>query len=244
MSERTLKRRLERVTAELELRSEGYKSKWSDDPVALAKEIKSSPMYKDPGLKSEANWLSSAANRLNNIQPSCDSCNADVPNVNGVDAPDIGNWLTIVMWTVLGGGVIAFGVFAYKRFSWSLKLERKAKALLDEDEPERTLDEWLERADLLEKQGKHREAVRCLYLACLLKIDEARIERFERSQTNWEHLARIEASPRRPANLNFRAPTQAFDQIWYGMRVNGAEDVAKFRAWYRQVTEAVRPKAA
>jgi hypothetical protein len=140
--------------------------------------------------------------------------------------------------------VIAFLVFALKRFVWSKRLERKAKALLDEDEPERTLDEWLELADRLERQGKYREAVRCLYLACLLKIDEARIARFERSQTNWEHLARIEASPARPSDLEFREPTRAFDNIWYGMRVNGSEDVMRFRAWYRQVTESVRAKAA
>jgi hypothetical protein len=135
-------------------------------------------------------------------------------------------------------------VYAINRFSWSKRLERRAKALLDEDEPERSLDEWLEMADKLEREGKYREAVRSLYLACLLKIDEARIARFERSQTNWEHLARIEASPRRPAELEFREATMAFDHIWYGMRVDGSTDVMRFRNWYRQVTEAVKPKAA
>lgn len=213
----------------------------SDNSVALAKKIKSSPVYRDPGPKQSTNWLSSAFERLNNIHPSC-NCKQPMPNAPNV--PRVGSWFVTGIYIVLFGALAGFIIFAVSRYSWSKKLNRKAKALLDEDEPERSLDEWLEMADKLEGEGRFREAVRCLYLACLLKIDEARIARFERSQTNWEHLERIEASSARPANLEFREPTKAFDVIWYGMRVNGSEDVLRFRNWYREVTQAVRPREA
>jgi hypothetical protein len=213
----------------------------SDDSVEKAKAIKRSPVYNDAGPKQTANWLTRAAERLTNLRPSCDCNTATADRV----APGAaGQWFMYTIIVVLGGVLIAFVAFAISRASWSKKLKRKAKALLDEDEPERTLDEWLEQADTLEREGKYREAVRCLYLACLLKIDEARIARFERSQTNWEHLERIDASPRRPADLHFREPTQAFDVIWYGMRVNGSEDVLRFRYWYQEITKVVRPREA
>ncbi len=116
--------------------------------------------------------------------------------------------------------------------------------MLDEDEPERTLDEYLELADKLVSEQRFREAVRCLYLACLLRLDEERVIRFHRGQTNWEHLARFESSPKRPPGLDLRSPTQAFDLIWYGMRPTGLEDVEKFRQWYQQVVTSTRAVAA
>jgi len=219
----------------------GKPASLSNDSVRLAKEIKSSPIYRDPGPKQTANWLSNAFDRLNNFKPSCD---CKEPNMAAPNAPHIGAWFPNTIMAVLILAVVGFIVFAVRRMSWSKRLQRRAKALLDEDEPERSVDEWLDMADKLEQEGRYREAVRCLYLACLLKIDEARIARFERSQTNWEHLFRIEASANKPANLNFREPTKAFDHIWYGMKVNGAEDVDRFRTWYRDVLQAIRPREA
>lgn len=217
-------------------------SKPNGDPVAQAKAIKSSPLYRDPGLKQEANWLSGAVDRLQNLKgPSCDCSPA---RVNPGAATGAGEALKYVLWALLVILLAAFVYFAASRFAWKRKLQRRAKALLDEDEPERSLDEWLERSSQLESEGRYREAVRCLYIACLLRIDEARIAKFERSETNWEHLARIEGSAALPAGLQFREPTKAFDEVWYGMRDHGREDVAKFRAWYREVTELTRGRAA
>jgi len=236
-----LQRQVEIVTSKLMLQAQLRSASVSDDSVALAKKIKSSPVYRDTGPKETPNWLSNAFDKLNNIHPKC-NCNHPI-NVSP-EAANGAKWVVYLIWGILVAALLGFIVFALRKVSWSRRLQRKAKALLDEDEPERTVDEWLEMADKLEREGRFREAVRCLYLACLLKIDEARIARFERSQTNWEHLARIEASHNRPATLDFREPTKAFDTIWYVMRVNGSEDVMRFRVWYREVTQAVRPKEA
>ena len=233
--------RISGVIATLTLEA-GSKLTSTGNATQIARDIKKNPVYRDAGVQEQANWMSSAAERLNNLQPSCDcnQSNASGPAVSGFG----GHFIVYLVYIILGGALLAFIGYALSRYSWSKRLERRAKALLDDDEPERTLDEWLELANKLEKEGKYREAVRCLYLACLLKIDEARIARFERSQTNWEHLARIETSPNLPHGFEFRQATKAFDEIWYGMRIKGVEDVDRFRAWYKNVVEQVRQKAA
>jgi hypothetical protein len=209
---------------------------------AMAQQIKTSPLYRDEGV-AQSNWLSRAMQSFLNW---LEGLFNHVPKPNGVgSAPSVlGPWVTWVMWGILGGLVIFLIVLALMHVRWKLTLKRKSKALLEEDEPERTLDEWLERANDLEAQGLYREAVRCLYLACLLRFDEARVARFDRGQTNWEHLHRIQASPKLPPGLDFLKPTQAFDRIWYGMQTKGQADVAKFREWYSLVAGSLMEKAA
>lgn len=210
------------------------------DQKKLAERIKKSGLYADQAEKQEANWLSAAARRLGNLfrrDPS------PQPKVN---IPAVGalNFLIPLVWVILGVLLLGFIIFAARYISFSRSKKRRAKAVLEEDEPERTLDEWLALADAHEREGRFREAVRALYLACLLKFDERNVARFIRSQTNWEHLSRIEASPRLPAGIDFRAATKAFDSVWYGHKVRGKVDVDDFRSWYGSVTEGLKAAAA
>ena len=149
-----------------------------------------------------------------------------------------------IVWGLLAVAIIVFGYFGIKHFQWKKALRRKAKAVLEDDEPERTLDEWLAIADEYSLQGKFREAVRALYLACLLKFDEAGVARFIRGETNWEHLSRIRSSGRLPNGLDFTPATKAFDRIWYGFHVQGNEDVESFRVWYQEVRDRLQENAA
>ena len=116
--------------------------------------------------------------------------------------------------------------------------------MLSEEEPELSRDEYLEEADRLNSEGRHREAVRYLYLACLLLFDESGVARFVRGETNWEHLRRIEASEKRPGDLDFQPATRKFDVVWYGMRVEGPSDVQAMRDWYVLIAERLRRSAA
>jgi hypothetical protein len=207
---------------------------------SLATDIKRSPIYSDPGERESTNWLGRALDRLRNWR-------WQLPKSKGSDFNSglFGEWIIYFAWIALASAVVIFLIYGLRRVDFAKLLKRKAKStILDDEEPDRTLDEWLILADQLEREGRYREAVRSLYLACLLKIDESRIARFDRGQTNWEHLARIEASPRRPENLDFRKPTQAFDRIWYGYQVDGASDVDRFRGWYREIVDATRLAAA
>ncbi len=213
-----------------------------------AAEIKASPLYRDEPAEA-SNWFGKAAkNIIDGIVAFFKRLfqgRSDENRMNGMHMPGLfGVWIVYVVWAILLALVATFAFFAIRQARWQTNLKRKAKAMLEEDEPERTLDEWLERAKLLESQGQFREAVRCLYLACLLKFDEARIARFDRGQTNWEHLHRIEASPKLPRDVEFRPATEAFDHIWYGMVTRGQADVDQFREWYLDLGQKLMMRAA
>lgn len=207
------------------------------DQAAEIANIKSNPIYPRDRRDEDANWLSAAIERLRNLRG---NSRAPTPRAPGSNIFALSQFVVYVVWGLIIGLIVAFLVYATRFVHFRNLRHRKARALLQDDEPERSLDEWLAMADDLERQGRFREAVRALYLASLLKFDERNIAAFVRGQTNWEHLARIEASPRLPEGLDFRPPTHAFDQIWYGGRLRGVEDVARFRGWYTEIAERVR----
>lgn len=208
-----------------------------------AAKVKSNPLYREPDTRQSGNWAFRSLKRLEDLFTKRarreSRSTTSKPIITGIDRLIVG-----FVWFVLAAALLIFLIFAVRHFAWKGRLRRQSKALLEEDEPERTLDEWLGLADELAKAGRNREAVRCLYIACLLKFDEHSVARFDRGETNWEHLARIEASPRQPADLEFREPTKAFDRIWYGFKGGGPEDVAQFRAWYVTIADRLRAVAA
>ena len=202
---------------------------------ALAKKIKESPFYADQGANRKENWLGKALERLKNLNArKKEKEDSKMPNLG-----PLGQLLYYFLWTLLVGAVLFLLYYLFRYLDWRNALTRKSKAMLEEDEPERTVDEWLAHADELAAAGKYREAVRALYLACLLRFDEHGIARFERGETNWEHLNRFEASKFRPEGLDFREPTSRFDRIWYGHQVKGMADVDEFRGVYNLVTSTL-----
>lgn len=224
------------LRAQIDLRAmaESPKSSGSSAQQA-ARTIKESPFYRDPGIDRKRNWLADALERLKNIKLKPER------EQQGVGAPSfLGALFTVVVWCLLATGVLTLLYFAVRHIRWQRTLTRKSKTLLEDDEPDRSLDEWLQLADELATAGRHREAVRALYLACLIKFDEADVARFDRGETNWEHLARFEESPKRPRELDFRTPTQQFDRIWYGFQTRGMPDVDQFRRWYQEVSQSLR----
>lgn len=225
----------------IELRALSLDKRQMSDANRLASEIKKSPLYRDPGLKESSNWIERSMRALGEFISALfrSRPESQMPEVRGPRGAFDLRWVVGLIYGLIAAVLLFFLYLAFRKFQWRATLKRKASAILEDDEPERTLDEWLSMADKLIGEGKYREAVRCLYLACLLRFDEAGVARFIRSQTNWEHLARIASSPALPPNLDFRPPTREFDRIWYGYRVNGIDDVAMFRDWYLNLTEAL-----
>lgn len=180
-----------------------------------------------------SSWLSRALGRLH--WPSF-----AMPRTGGHPTFAVGSWATVLMWVVLSGlaGLAAFMLARYVRLP---KRGRKG-GLVEDEEPPRSADAWLEEANALISQGRYREAVRGLYVAGLMRFDEAGVARFDRHQTNWEHLRRIEASPKRPEGTEAREATGRFDRVWYGHLRATAEDASAMRAWYdglvRRLAEA------
>lgn len=215
------------------------------DARAEAAQIVSRPEFHDTGVSSNKNWLSLTMERagkaisewLSDLWKKMfgDGREASMPS-SGFGAM---NFQPLV-WGVLIAGLLGFAYYAITKFRWTFSRRVKAGGLLAEDEPDRTADEWISRSEELSANKQYREAVRCLYLACLVRFDEANVMRFRRGETNWEHLYRFDDSPRRPTNIDLKWATKAFDTIWYGHRTQGQPDVDKFRDFYNQVVEATR----
>ncbi|RYG26304.1 DUF4129 domain-containing protein [bacterium] len=170
-----------------------------------------------------SSWLKRALDRLRRPK-------FDPPKLPGVAIGGLGGWITPLMWAILAilGAVAIYFLARNVRFSRS---SRKRQAIAP-DEPLRSADAWLEEARALIAQGRYREAVRGLYVAGLMRIDEAGVARFDRHETNWEHLHRIETSPRRPVGLDVREATGLFDRCWYGHLPTTETDAATMRDWY------------
>lgn len=231
--------RIKRVEQMLEVRNQAQEAlgsvPTSRQLANKASAIKKNPLYHDAGVNENANWLQRALEQLKFSPPT------PKPDTTATTMPvsGVGNFFLYVVIGLLAAAIIAFIVVVVRHVDWKRAQKRKASAILEDDEPSRTADEWLDLADKLTAQGRYREAVRCLYLACLLRFDESQVARFDRRQTNWEHLSRIQASLRRPDHIDFLPPTRLFDRIWYGHRVRGVEDVEQFRAWYQEILAAL-----
>lgn len=209
--------------------------------IKRAEAIKQQPLYRDPEPGQRSNWIGRALERLT-FDPNC-RCRRRETDTN-LDVPNAGSLLTFIAWIVLGLAVAAGIFFAVREFGGFSPRRRALKALLEDDEPERTAPEWIENARGLAAQGKYREAVRSLYLACLVEFDNANVARFIRGETNWEHLHRIHASPRRPTEIDFLEPTQRFDRIWYGYKTQGQLDFDYFMEVYERVCRILSQRPA
>lgn len=86
---------------------------------------------------------------------------------------------------------------------------------------------WASMADALSAQGRHREAVRSLYLALLSRLHRVGAIDYDPTLSNWDYFRRFRG--RREWLPTFRDLTLRFDFAWYGVAEVSAEDYATFR---------------
>lgn len=79
-----------------------------------------------------------------------------------------------------------------------------------------------EKATTAAGSGDFREAMRLLYLAALLHLDEVGLLRFDRTLTNQEVLATV--MNRAPLHEALRPVVTQFDRVWYGHAPFGETD--------------------
>lgn len=91
-----------------------------------------------------------------------------------------------------------------------------------------TADEALDKADSLAAAGDLRQAVRLLYLATLLALEEQGALRFDRALTNHEVLLHLRNRPDLAAVL--AGVIDVFDRVWYGEQTLSAESFATYSA--------------
>lgn len=213
------------------------------DSKQKAQEILSASKYRDPGaveprelLKSTRGGAQGFFERLGNAIGRLIGSLFTTSGPGGVLPVPPWAWIGIVV-LVVAGFVIAW------------LLDRKGKArlaadLIESGEEGLTADEWLERADILEGQGLHRDAFRCLYVALLVRLSEFNIAPFRRYETNWEHVRRAEQSPRFPEMLDLRGTTRHFDEYWYGRKPIHKDEVAVLRSLYIRAYRTLEGRAA
>ena len=95
----------------------------------------------------------------------------------------------------------------------------------------------LDQAQRFAQGGDYRSAVRQLYLAMLLLLDERGMLRFDRSQTNREYLQAVAHNP--PVAAALGPIVETFDRVWYGYEPIGEEE---FQAYRREVERISRQK--
>lgn len=81
--------------------------------------------------------------------------------------------------------------------------------------------------------GNYRSALRLVYLAVLLRLDERDLIRFDRTGTNWEYIAALKEHVSIQDML--RPVTTTFDKKWYGKEVATKDDYEHFIQAYSRV---------
>ena len=134
-----------------------------------------------------------------------------------------------ITWTVaLVGGLLLAAVIGYLLLGLRRTLTREAR--LGQDDPEANLSAKtaFDQASALARDGDYRTAVRFLYLAALLRLDERDLLRYDRALTNREYLEQARNNPALQARL---APVvDTFDRVWYGHAPLDASAFADYRA--------------
>jgi hypothetical protein len=212
------------------------------DPQAQAQKITESPLYiKSKPNQDSKSWLSdSLENFFERIGKFLEKLfdNRQAPNAPSAQlGPGIGQVIIAILIAILAGFLIF--MLAQLRFGKKGKSE-SSETLISAEEARRTADQWISEADRLAAAGQFREAVRCLYLACLIRMDEQQILRFERHETNWEHLYRFRDLPHKPTGFDLDPVTRNFDAAWYGFVPQSQANVDEFKGAYTTLLQSIR----
>jgi hypothetical protein len=187
-------------------------------------------------------WVQRILDRLDKLRMK-DQDKPDLPKFP--DMPWLAGLLRVMMYLILATAIgLLVGLLSKLRLMSEMRRTkaRSGGGILEDGEELLSEDEYLRNADELIAQGKFREACRALYLATLVRLDAARIARLEPTQTNWEHLRRVETSRTKPEGLDFRTPTKLFDHAWYGYTARSADDVEPFRRAYIEIKQLTEVK--
>lgn len=150
-----------------------------------------------------------------------------VASAAGVFAEILAVIVVLVLLVLIGYALSLIGRRA--RFGDKVPKQAKADIYIGPDTSKGALDE----AAKLAGSGDFRSALRLVYLAALLRLDDANLIRFDRTGTNWEYLALLRAKPD-VYNL-LRPVTITFDRKWYGHEPATEADYSIFMAVYKSL---------
>jgi hypothetical protein len=159
---------------------------------------------------------------------------ASVPSVS---TPALNCFNPILL--LIPGIILILGMLAY--LARNLHIQRYH--LERDPETEEEIPVTSEEADDLAVRSHsiqdYRAAIRYLYLASLLLLDERGAIRYDRALTNREHLRQVEE---KPELLELLTPIiNVFDHVWYGFAPADENLYNMFRTWIEQMKERTQP---
>ncbi len=137
----------------------------------------------------------------------------------------------IVVWAVvISGGVLLALLLSYwlRTFFGGILANRLGRSLRNEQEIPASSAEARAQAHSMAGVGNYRAAVRQLYLAALLHLDEQGLLSFQSDQTNREFLA--QTSPGSTVRSHLQPAVETFDRVWYGEREPDQSTFESYRA--------------
>ncbi len=154
---------------------------------------------------------------------------------SGLDAIPSSKAVSVTLAVIVLGAflVILALVLARLGFGMSSTFEEETSDLYaGPNSPRLALDDAAKAAS----DGDFRSAIRLVYLAVLLRLDEREMIRFDRTGTNWEYLATLR---KRPAIYTVLRPaTTLFDRKWYGHESAISSDYETLLDTYGKVESA------
>jgi hypothetical protein len=135
---------------------------------------------------------------------------------------------------IVVGILVTVGVLLY--LSWALQVQPAVVTEeADEDETPTTSQAAVALADRSEAVQDYRTAIRYLYLACLLALDERGTIHYNAALTNREHLDQLRGQPQLRQQLD--AVVSVFDRVWYGF---APVDQALYQGFRRDIEQLRR----
>ena len=175
------------------------------DALKRLQAILAAPPYSRPQPAPPPAWLTAFLNWLGRIIEA-------ILRPLGAVAPGTAN---VVAWAIgLIGLAALIAVIVYLLAGLRRGVIAEARPPTDDPEANLTAREALDQASILARDGDYRTAVRFLYLAALLRLDERGLLRYDRALTNREYLERIGDNPKLQAAL--QPIVETFDSVWYG----------------------------
>jgi hypothetical protein len=143
----------------------------------------------------------------------------------------VGQVLAVVAVLAVAG-VLAFALLGLLRaFAAEARVAEEAGA----GDEALTAEAASRRAQTLAEGGDNRAAVRYLYLAALLHLEEAGLLRYDRSLTNREYLRGLAARPELADRL--RGVVEVFDRVWYGFETLDAAAYGDYAARVAELSQ-------
>jgi hypothetical protein len=151
---------------------------------------------------------------------------------DGVAVPGM-DWIILVI-----GGLVLIAVAFFFWRNVRAYLVREAEFAQDVAENGLSASAAVQHARRLAAGSDYRQAMRYLYLAALLTLDERGVLRYDKALTNREVLRRAAQSDNPELAGDMSPVVDTFDRVWYGYAPVDDETYQTYTEQVKQVTEA------